>query len=229
MAEPAAAGVGSAATSALRSSQSCSSSSEEEDSGDHAVLGYAPLLCGSDSDDDDDGGGDAGDAGDAEMDAAAILLRALEADYRACLSAGSARSPAAIAAPAEDLQPAVRAQPGEQPAAAQAIKAGVSPTAAAEATPSDVTAFAGLDEAHARGSDGDDDLPSAASVAVPQLSMDHAGEGPGVSWTEAAAPAAQVQQAMAGITIPASAWPAWAHGLTDAELMARVTGPPKGV
>ena len=196
--------------------QPCCVWRQDEGEVDHSSLGYTPLLCESDSDEDAAGKGAA--AAEAEVDHAAAMLRALEADYRACLAAGR-QGDARVAPSAPQVPPPWERQHADtlQP---------MMPSDGMEGAPRGPTAAAAVMAAPADGSK-EPDLPSPAPEAALNSPTNRAATERTNSWVGATAPAAQIQQAMAGITLPKSVWPAWAEGQTDAELLAKLTGPPR--
>ncbi len=217
---------------------------------DPVDAGYTQLLCGSsdnDDDDDDDDNGDAPNGADYKgvgsrglepsETAADRLLHMLEADYHRCLEAErsnptEASSEATFSADAGQ----------EAPTGLDACEHGVEPDfvpvrgGESRAPPEEGSVIAGQSDSEA-GNDASGRLRADASTAL-EASQDAdiaaaapaestsapAGVVQGGAFAQAVASSSvdDIQAAMAGISLPPAAWPAWAQDVSEKELLDRL-------
>lgn len=207
--------------------------------------GYTQLLCGS-SDEDNDADAPVGavDKGIGSRDlevsetAADRLLHMLEADYHRCLEAE--RSTAAEASPKAPSSVDAEREVSIGVATCEHTVEGGSRAPVddgggeSRAPPEEGTRIAGQGDAEA-GDDAADRLcadasaaPQGADIAAAAAPADStsavAGDVQGGAFAQAVASSSvgDIQAAMAGISLPPTAWPAWAQDVSEKELLDRL-------
>jgi hypothetical protein len=177
------------------------SSDGSDDSDDAVAAGYMPL-CGTDSDEHDEHAEPLPPPAQ-RPDHAERMLRSLEDDYQRCLGLSATVLHAPVGGSASGLPPS----PVRPAAPACDISQPPPNTQIAHELPLPCVDL-----------DGHHTLPAHAAATLGTV------VGMGVApWaSEGTAPAEDVQNAMVGISLPMSAWPAWAGQLSADELVARL-------